>query len=291
MVPRTPDPAELIAAPRLSATVLAKNEAANLPACLEALSFCDEIVVLDNGSTDETAALARAAGANVLKHEGMPGFGTLHNMASDAATGDWILVIDADERVTPELASEIRQAIATPGAAVGFNLPRLSSYCGQYIRHSGWWPDLTLKLYRKGKGRFTDVQVHERVEVDGPVGRLDTPLLHHTYPSLRASLDKLMHYAELGGRDLKARGKTPGLLTAWARGAWAFIKSYVLRQGFRDGRAGFLLACGVAFYTFYKYIHAGLLAGSISLKKDAPSAYGPSSPGSGMDPPDGTRTP
>jgi glycosyltransferase involved in cell wall biosynthesis len=262
-------------APKLSATVLAKNEAANLPSCLEALSFCDEIVVLDNGSTDDTAALARAAGAIVLNHDGMPGFGALHNMASDAATGDWILVIDADERVTPALAAEIRQAIAGSGALVGFQLPRLSSYCGQYIRHSGWWPDLTLKLYRKGKGRFTDVQVHERVEVDGPVGQLEAPLLHHTYPSLGASLDKLMHYAELGGHDLKNCGKMPGLWTAAGRGAWAFVKSYLLRQGFRDGRAGFLLASGVAFYTYYKYVHAGLLAGSIPLKKDAPSAYHP----------------
>lgn len=261
-------------APQLSATVLARNEAENIGPCLDALSFCDEIVVLDNGSADDTAQIARDRGANVFTVGGMPGFGALHNMASDHAAGPWILVIDADERVSPELAQEIRTAIGDPQAPAGFEIPRLSSYCGQYIRHSGWWPDLTLKLYRKDKGRFNDVQVHESVRVEGPVGRLNRPLLHHTYPSLEASLDKLMHYARLGGEDLAARGKRPGLVTAWTRGGWAFAKTYFLRQGFRDGRAGVLLATGVAVYTYYKYIHAGLISGSIGLRRDAPSAYG-----------------
>mgnify|MGYP002622438396 FL=1 len=167
-----------MSAPRVSAVLITRNEEANLPACLDSLKWVDEIVVVDSASTDRTREIARDAGANVFDHTDWPGFGPQKNRAIAQATGDWVLSIDADERVSPELAAEIRRVVATADAANGYALPRLSSYCGRYMRHSGWWPDYVPRLFRRGRARFSDDLVHERLIVEGPVGRLEGLLRH-----------------------------------------------------------------------------------------------------------------
>ena len=169
--------------PRLSAIIITRNEASNIGDCLDSLTFCDERIVVDSDSTDGTLLIAREKGARIATH-GWKGFGPQKNYALSLAHGDWVLSIDADERVTPELAAEIRQAVDS-GKADGFELSRRSSFCGRMMRHSGWFPDRVLRLFRRQKGRFTDDPVHERVVCDGKTARLKNSLLHYPVAMLR----------------------------------------------------------------------------------------------------------
>ena len=238
----------------LSAILITRNEAHNLPDCLAALAWCDEIVVLDSGSTDATLDIARRSGAHLHQTTDWPGFGPQKNRALDLAHCDWVLSIDADERVTAALAAEIRDAIASPGAANAYSMPRLSSYCGQFMRHGGWYPDRVVRLFRRGTARFSDDIVHESVQPHGPVGQLHNDLLHISYRSLDDVLEKMNRYSSAGAEKLAARGRRASLATALGRSAWAFFRTYVLRRGFLDGRLGFALACGVAHETWYRYL-------------------------------------
>jgi len=243
---------------RLSVILITKNEVSSVRECLESVSFADEIVVLDSGSTDGTVALSREFSGRVYETD-WPGFGPQKNRALDRAAGDWILSIDADERVTPALRAEIEAAVADPRGNVAFRIPRLSSYCGKYIRRSGWWPDYVLRLFRKGSGRFTDDLVHERVVVDGPVGSLTKPLIHESFESLEDVLDKVNAYSTYGAAMMHRRGKRAGLWTAVGHGFWSFFSTYVLRAGFLDGREGFMLAVSNAEGTYYRYLKLMLL--------------------------------
>ena len=249
--------------PQLTAVIIAKNEAHNLRACLESIGFCDEIVVLDGGSTDGTADIARAAGARVEVSADWPGFGPQKNRALAFAGGDWILSIDADERVTPGLAEEIRAIVtgATGADCSGYEMPRSSNFCGRFMRHGGWWPDRVLRLFRRGAGRFSDDIVHERVIVDGRVGRLRSPLEHWTYPTLDAALDKVNRYSGASARMLHARGRRASLAGAIGHGLWAFLRTYVVRAGFLDGREGFMLAVTNAETSYYRHAKLLLLDG------------------------------
>jgi len=174
--------------PQLSAIVITRNEAANIGPCLDSLAFCDERIVVDCGSTDATVAIAREKGARAEFHE-WNGFGPQKNYALSLAAGTWVLSLDADERVTPELAAAIKSAIAAAGADA-WEFPRLSSFCGRQMRHSGWYPDYVLRLFRRGKARFDDSIVHERVVCDGVVKRLRPPLIHYPVIKLEDALSR-----------------------------------------------------------------------------------------------------
>ena len=247
------------AGPTVSAVIITRDEAANLPACLESLSWCDEIVVLDSGSSDSTPELARAAGARVHVSPDWPGFGPQKNRAIGLAGCDWVLSIDADERVSPELAREIRQAVRAPGAAAAFAIPRVSSYCGQFMRHGDWYPDDVLRLFRRGSARFSDDLVHERLLVDGARGRLRSTLLHHSFRDMHQVLAKLDAYSSAGARAMHARGRRTSVLGALGHGAWTFVRGYVLKRGFLDGRLGLVLALSNAHGAYYRYIKLWLL--------------------------------
>src|SRR5690606_17033330 len=156
---------------KLSVIIITKNESKHILACLESVAFADEFIVVDSGSTDNTVELARDFGARVEVTSDWPGFGPQKNRALDLATGDWVLSIDADERVTPALAREIQTVLAAPEVDA-YEIARLSEFCGRFIRHSGWWPDHVLRLFKRGTARFTDVAVHERVVPQGPVRQL-----------------------------------------------------------------------------------------------------------------------
>jgi glycosyltransferase involved in cell wall biosynthesis len=248
----------------LTAIVITRNEEANIAGCLESVAFADEIVVVDSGSTDRTVELARAAGAKVAVHADWPGFGPQKNRALALATQDWVLSIDADERVTPQGREEILRAIgdnARPDTSQydAWDMPRRSSFCGQYIAHSGWYPDRVTRLFRRGRGRFSDDLVHERVVVDGRVGRLRSDLLHTTYPDVETMLAKLDRYSSASAQAMFDRGARSSLAGAIVRGLWAFVRTYVLRLGVLDGRMGFVLAVSVAETTYYKYLKLWLL--------------------------------
>lgn len=244
---------------RISVVVITKNEEASIERCLRSVAWADEIIVLDSGSIDRTVEIAAALNARTSVTADWPGFGLQKNRALDLATGDWVLSLDADEWVTPELRDEIRSAISRSGAPDAFRLPRLSSFCGRQMRHSGWWPDYVVRLFRRGKARFTADLVHERVDVRGPVGTLTQPLLHETYVNLEEMLEKLDNYSSLGARMLQERSVRGGLGKAVLHGLGAFLRTYILRRGFLDGREGFMLAVANAEATYYKYLKLALL--------------------------------
>ncbi len=242
--------------PRLSAIVIAKNEAANIAECLDSLAFCDEVVVVDGGSSDDTVALAKAKGAQVVSAPDWQGFGPQKNLALSQAHGDWILSIDADERVTPALAREIEATIAEAKAAQGYRMPRLSTFCGREMRHSGWYPDYVLRLFRRNKARFSDDLVHERVICEGQVGHLREPLRHHTITSLEDALSKIDRYSTSGADMLLASGRPVFFISGIGHGFWTFVRTYFFRAGFLDGPEGLLVARYHAQTTFYRYMKA-----------------------------------
>lgn len=251
----------------LSVVIITHNEEANIADCLASVAFASEIVVVDSGSTDRTVELARAAGAKVLCAADWPGFGAQKNRALAQATRPWVLSIDADERVTPALRDEIRAAVADASRYDAWDMPRRSSFCGRYMSHSGWYPDRVTRLFRRERARFSDDLVHERVVVDGPIGHLRSDLLHATYPDLETMLQKLDRYSSASARAMHEQGRRSSPGGAVARGLWAFIRTYVLRLGFLDGRLGFVLAVSIAETTYYKYLKLWLLSQPHSARR------------------------
>jgi glycosyltransferase involved in cell wall biosynthesis len=239
----------------LGIAIITYNAAARLAQCLDSVSFADDIVVIDGGSTDATVDIAKAHGARVLIRREWPGFGPQKNRALDALSTDWVLSIDADEVVTPELAASIRAAMDNPRADV-YAVDRLSSFCGQWIRHSGWYPDWIPRLFKRGCARFSDDLVHERLVVQSatPVARLEGKLLHYSYEDFETVLRKLDAYSTAGALQRHAAGKRGSLGIAITRGLWAFVRTYVLRRGFLDGRAGFMIAVFNAQTVYYRFV-------------------------------------
>lgn len=236
---------------KLSVILITKNEAANICACLESVGWADEIIVVDAGSSDGTAEICRELGARVYVHD-WPGFGIQKNRALSYATNEWVFSIDADERVTPELASQLTEAMRD-GREDGFYVPRLSQFCGTFIRHSGWYPDYVLRLFKKSKGHFSDDMVHERVILEGAAGRLSSPLLHYSYTTEADVTRKTEQYATAGALQMYKNGKKAALADAPIRAGWAFIRTYCLRLGFLDGVAGLKIAMMNARTTYLKY--------------------------------------
>jgi glycosyltransferase involved in cell wall biosynthesis len=246
----------------LSVTIITRNECGNIAECLRSVAFADEWVVLDSGSTDGTQEIARSMGARVVDSPEWAGFGVQKNRVLDLAQGQWVLSLDADERVSAPLAERIRAVVRgeVPGAADGYELSRLSRFCGQWMRHGDWYPDRVLRLFRRECGRFTDDLVHERLQVRGRTARLEGDLLHETMPTLDDALEKMNRYTSGRARDKLRAGHQGGLGSALGHGLWAFLRSYVVRRGFLDGRLGFVLALYVAEGTYYRYLKMGLLA-------------------------------
>lgn len=242
---------------RLSAIIIAKNEEKNIGACLDTLKFCEERIVVDGGSEDATAAIAEKKGARVVVNPEWKGFGPQKNYALSLAKGDWVLSIDADERVSPELAEQMRGVIAE-GLYDAYEMPRLSTFCGKPMRHSGWYPDYVLRLFRRGSARFSDDLVHEKVICDGLVSRLREPLLHHPVERLEDSLCRMDRYSTARAQMIVDSGRKVSFLTGIVRGFWTFVQTYFIRLGFLDGREGFLLAVLNAEGTYYRYMKAWL---------------------------------
>lgn len=245
----------------LSVIIITKNEARHIVACLESVAFADEFIVVDSGSTDDTVALARKFGARVEVTPDWPGFGPQKNRALDLATGDWVLSIDADERVTPELAREIQAVLATPRTDA-YEIPRLSEFCGRFIRHSGWWPDHVLRLFKRGTARFTDAAVHERVVPQGPVQQLKGHFEHYPYPNLDALINKVNRYSSDAAAMMYARGKRATIFSALGHGFWTFVRIYLIRRGFLDGRHGLVLAVTAAAGSFFRYAKLSFMSES-----------------------------
>jgi glycosyltransferase involved in cell wall biosynthesis len=242
----------------LSVIIAAKNEALNLADCIASVRFASEILVLDSGSADATASIAQEAGATVHQTD-WPGYGAQQLRGIGLATCEWVLSLDADERITPTLQAEILAAISQP-TADGYRLPRSSSFCGQFMKAGGWTPDYTLRLVRRSKAGFTKHFLHAHMTVDGKTFDLKNPIIHYSYRNLDDVLEKLNRYSRGAALDAAAQGASSGLGKALLKGFWAFFRTYVLRAGFRDGRMGLVLALFNGQTTYYKYLRLYLNA-------------------------------
>lgn len=246
-----PDP------PGISVVLITRNEAGRIRRCLESVRWADELIVVDQHSTDKTADICREYGATVLTREMSAGFGEQKQFAIDQASRPWILCLDADEVVSPALRCAIDAAVRHPGPCVGFTMPRLTAYLGRFIRHCGWYPRPVLRLFRQGHGRFTDALVHEEVLVDGPVGQLQEDLLHYSYDSLSEHLQKLDLYTTYDSLMLARRGvRLTAMNAPWflmGKPLLVFLQKYVWQQGFREGYRGLILSGMAAFVTFVNY--------------------------------------
>ena len=257
----------------LSVILIANNEANNILDCLASVSFADQIIVVDSGSTDNTVELARSVGAHVVQTSDWPGFGVQKNRALDLATCEWVFSIDADERVTPELAQQLKAAINFEAEDTfkndsnidnirnkqihqhdAYEVPRLTQFCGQWIRHCGWTPDHVLRLFKRGRARFSNDLVHERlVQSQGTCGKLTTPMLHFSYPTPASYWRKLDQYSQAWAKQRHLEGKKTSMLRAAMSGMVAFVRTYFLRLGFLDGALGFAVCTMQAQSAFGKY--------------------------------------
>lgn len=243
----------------LSVTIITRNSEAVIGRCLASVDWADEIVVVDSGSSDRTLEICREHGAKVRQTTDWPGFGPQKNRALELASSDWVLSLDSDEWVTPELRADLERAIAAPGGMAAFMMPRRSSFCGRFMRHSGWWPDYVVRLFRRGSGRFSDDLVHERVIVEGMTARLSAPILHEAVRNLHEMVEKTNTYSTASAEMRHREGKRGSLITAIVHGLWAFLRTYVFRLGFLDGREGFMLAVINAENSYYRYAKLALL--------------------------------
>jgi len=243
----------------VAAVVICKNEEANIERCLASVAWADEIVVVDSGSTDRTVEIARRFTSRVHEVD-WHGFGPQKNLALSFARRTWVFSLDADEWVPDALRAEIAERIREGSGTSAWRMPRSSTFCGRVIRHSGWSPDYVTRLFRRGAARFSDDLVHERLIVDGKVGTMRTALLHESYRTLDQVIAKMNLYSDLAARDMRSQGRRGSVGVALGKSLWAFVRTYLLRAGFLDGREGFLIAVATAESTFYRYAKLAYLA-------------------------------
>ena len=240
----------------LSVVIITLNEEANLARTLQSVSWADETIVVDSGSTDRTREIAESLRA-MFHVEHWKGFAAQKNFALGKATCDWVLSLDADEEVEPALADEIRSTLAASPAAAGFWIPRKNFFLGRWIRYGGFYPDPKLRLFRRGAGQFEDRLVHEDARVTGPTATLKNHLLHRAYPTLDGYLDHMNHYSSLGAQMAVAqRPRAFSFADIVIRPRLTFFYNYILRGGFLDGREGLLLHLYHAEYVSWKYAKA-----------------------------------
>lgn len=237
---------------RLSVIIVTKNEAHNIQACLASVQFADEIIIFDSGSTDDTVTIASAYTPHITVTD-WPGDGPQKNRALQKATGDWILCLDADERVSEALKQEIL-ATLDDSSFDAFEIPYQSSYCGKMIRFGDWRNEKHLRLFRRNKGKFTEDIVHCHAKINGSIGLLKKPIHHHPFHSLEHLLHKLNDYSTQSALHKFKSGKKASFTTALVHAAWSFLRGYIVKYGFLDGKEGFMLALSNAQGTYYRYL-------------------------------------
>lgn len=245
---------------KLSVAIIAFNEEGNLARTLESVKGADEIVVVDSGSTDRTVAIAQSYGAKVFVEE-WKGFAAQKNSALAKCTSEWVLSLDADEEVTPELAEEIARELHSNPDEDGYFIPRRNMFLGRWMKHGGLYPDAKLRLFKRSEGRFVDRPVHETARIHVPPGRLRNDLIHHAYPTLESYIEHINRYSTLGAELAATQGRTSRSFVAFQWNVLmnpvaTFLYNYVLRLGFLDGREGLLLHLYHSSYVSWKYAKA-----------------------------------
>jgi len=238
--------------PKLSVTIITLNEAEHIAAAIDSASWADEVIVVDAGSTDGTAAIARARGASVSTRA-WTGYVDQKNHAAALARNDWIYSLDADERISPELAAEIRGILQSEPPHHGYRGPRVTFHLGRWWRTTDFYPDSQTRLYDRRHARWRGKYVHESVSVDGSLGRLSSELQHYSYRDLRDQIGRINHYSTLSARQMHEAGRRAGPLDLLLHPPAAFLRNYILRRGFLDGGAGFVLSLVNAYSVFLKF--------------------------------------
>jgi glycosyltransferase involved in cell wall biosynthesis len=256
--------------PKLSVTVITKNEADAIADCLTSVAWADELIVVDAMSSDETVAIARRHTDRVIVRE-WPGFVDQKNYAASVATNEWILSLDADERVPPELAREIQATLAQETRFRGYRIPRVTWHLGRWIRTTDWYPDHQLRLYDRRAGRWTGHYVHESVSVSGSVGQLHGELQHFAYRDIAEHVETIDRYTTLAAQQMRERGQSAGMLDLVAHPSLAFLRNYVLRGGFREGTPGLIISAMNAYYVFLKFAKLRELQLGAPLKRETPT--------------------
>ncbi len=250
---------------KISVAIITKDEERNIRECLESVGWADDIVVVDSFSSDRTVEICREFGARVFEEEwkGYPG---QKNSALQKTRNEWVLSLDADERVNPELRREMESALCENPSVDGYFLARKNFFLGRWIRYCGWYPDRNLRLFRKSRGSFQERAVHEKVELRGKTADLQHPLVHETYRSLPEYFERMNRYSTLAAREMRREGRKCRLTDLLLRPPFTFVHMYVLRAGFLEGYFGLLLSVLYSFYTFAKYAKLRELAGSEELQ-------------------------
>lgn len=238
--------------PGVSVTVICRDEAHHLEDALRSVAWADEIIVVDSGSTDGTPEIARRFAGTVVVRD-WPGYAAQKEYAASLAAHDWVLSIDADERVSAALAAEIRQVLKAEPREAAFRMPRMTRHFGRWLRTTDAYPDYQVRLYNRRRARWKPLDVHESVTADGPVGTLTHDLLHEGDETVEQRKAKLRHYAELSAREMHRRGRRGGPLAMALHPPAAFLRSYVLRRGFMDGMAGLRVSALQAYYVYLKF--------------------------------------
>jgi len=235
----------------LSVIIITFNESDNIQRCLNSIKWADEIIVVDSGSTDNTIELAKKYTNKVYKIEWL-GFGPQKNKALSYTTSKWVLSLDADEYVSNNLKNEISKVMQSTDFNA-YKMPRLSSYCGKFLKHGGWWPDYITRLIKNGEGKFTNDLIHEKIITSGKIGTLKNHIIHYRSDRLEDTLDRMNKYSTIWADENKEK-KKGSIGNAILHSIWTFIRIYVVRLGFLDGREGFLMATSNSIGSFYKYV-------------------------------------
>jgi glycosyltransferase involved in cell wall biosynthesis len=252
--------------PKVSATIICKNEAHNIDDCLRSVAWCDEIVVVDSGSTDDTVERAKKHTDKVI-FNAWPGYVAQKNFALDQATGDWIISLDADERCTPELQAAVEKALPEADGLAGFEARRHVKYLGRWIDHGGWYPDWKCRIVRRGKARWGGEDPHDKLIPDGPVKRLDADIHHFTYQDFAHQIRIINHFSDVVCNEYLKKGRKPSILQAVFHPPWKFFECWILKRGFLDGFPGFVIAVGSAFYIFARYVKLWEKGGGVPAEK------------------------
>lgn len=256
---------------KLSVTIITRNESANLAAALESVLWADEIVVVDSESTDDTVAIANRYTPRVIVRA-WPGYSAQKNFAAAHASHDWILSLDADERVSPALATEIRALLQSPPRAAGYRIPRVTFHLGRWIRTTDWYPDYQLRLYDRTRARWQERLVHESVRVDGAVETLRGELQHYAYRDVAHHLQTMDRYTTLAARQMFDEGRQAGWFDVLIHPRLAFFRNYVLRGGFRDGMPGLIISAMNAYYVGLKFAKLWELCSPSTSTRPVPGA-------------------
>lgn len=236
----------------ISAVIIAMNAEQDIKRCLESVKWCDEIIVLDSGSQDNTVEICQQYTDKVFVTD-WPGFGKQFNRAIDKATCDWVLSIDADEWLDAKLITEMQQAMHS-SQYDGYRVKRRSNFCGRFIKHGLWGSDYVNRLFKNGHGRCTEDIIHPCIKINGSLGQLKHLIWHNAMPTLDIALDKMNRYTSLSAQMKRQQAKQGGLGKALLHGLWAFIRCYFLKLGLLDGAQGFVLAVNVAEISYYRYL-------------------------------------